>query len=66
MSGAIGLNDAGTIVGYSNVKGKPATNFVAVQWSSTGAITSLGTLSGGSPALRSKSISSGVSQAIRS
>jgi probable HAF family extracellular repeat protein len=48
VSGAIGVNDSGTVVGYSNVKGKPATNFVAVQWSSTGAITNLGTLSGGS------------------
>jgi len=48
VSGAAGVNDAGTVVGYSNVKGQPSTNFVAVQWSSTGAITNLGTLSGGS------------------
>jgi probable HAF family extracellular repeat protein len=48
VSGAIGVNDSGTVVGYSNVKGQPATNFVAVQWSSTGAITDLGTLAGGS------------------
>ena len=48
VSGAIGINDAGKIVGYSNVKGQLATNFVAVQWSSTGAITSLGTLWKGS------------------
>jgi probable HAF family extracellular repeat protein len=48
VSGATGLNDAGTVVGYSNVKGKSATAFVAVQWSATGAITNLGTLSGGS------------------
>jgi probable HAF family extracellular repeat protein len=48
VSGATGINDSGTIVGYSNVKGQPATNFVAVQWSSSGAITNLGTLSGGS------------------
>lgn len=47
VSGAIGINDSGTVVGYSNVKGRPATNFVAVQWSSTGAISNLGTLSGG-------------------
>jgi probable HAF family extracellular repeat protein len=60
VSGAIGLNDAGTIVGYSNVKGKPATNFVAVQWSSTGAITSLGTLSGGSSSAAFEINSSGV------
>jgi probable HAF family extracellular repeat protein len=60
VSGAIGLNDAGTIVGYSNVKGQPATNFVAVQWSPTGAITSLGTLSGGSSSAAFEINSSGV------
>jgi probable HAF family extracellular repeat protein len=48
VSGAIGLNDAGAVVGYSNVKGQPATNFVAVKWSPAGAITNLGTLPGGS------------------
>ncbi len=48
VSGAIGVNDSGTVVGYSNVKGQIATNFNAVQWSSTGAITNLGTLGGGS------------------
>lgn len=47
VSGAIGINDAGMVVGYSNVKGQLATNFVATEWSATGAITSLGTLSGG-------------------
>jgi probable HAF family extracellular repeat protein len=47
VSGAIGVNDSGVVVGYSNVKGQLATNFVATQWSSTGAITSLGTLWGG-------------------
>ena len=47
VSGAVGVNDAGMVVGYSNVKGQPATNFVAVQWSSAGEITDLGTLSGG-------------------
>jgi len=48
VSGAMGINDAGTVVGYSNVKGQLATNFVAVKWSPTGAITNLGTLAGGS------------------
>ena len=48
VSGAIGINDSGVVVGYSNVKGQPATNFMAVQWSSTGAISNLGTLAGGS------------------
>jgi probable HAF family extracellular repeat protein len=47
VSGAIGINASGTVVGYSNVKGQITTNFVAVQWSPTGAITNLGTLTGG-------------------
>jgi probable HAF family extracellular repeat protein len=47
VSGAIGINDSGTIVGYSNVKGHAATDFVAVEWSPSRAITKLGTLSGG-------------------
>jgi probable HAF family extracellular repeat protein len=48
VSAAIGVNDSGTVVGYSNVQGQVATNFRAVQWSSTGAISNLGTISGGS------------------
>jgi probable HAF family extracellular repeat protein len=47
VSGAVGINESGTVVGYSNVKGEIATNFVAVQWSPAGAITNLGTLTGG-------------------
>ena len=48
VSGAIGINDSGTVVGYSNKEGHPATDFFAIQWSPTGTITNLGTLSGGS------------------
>jgi probable HAF family extracellular repeat protein len=48
VSGAIGINDSGVVVGYSNVVGQPATTFAAVQWSSTAAITNLGGLPGGS------------------
>lgn len=47
LSGAIGLNDAGTVVGYSSIKGHPVTEFVAVEWSSAGTISNLGTLTGG-------------------
>jgi probable HAF family extracellular repeat protein len=47
VSGAIGINESGTVVGYSNVKGGLTTNFVAVQWSPSGTISDLGTLSGG-------------------
>ena len=48
VGGAIGINDAGAVVGYSNMKGHAATDFFAVKWSPSGAITNLGTLSGGS------------------
>jgi len=48
VSGAIGINDSGIVVGYSNVKGQPATNFVATLWPASGSIVNLGTLSGGS------------------
>jgi probable HAF family extracellular repeat protein len=47
VSGAIGINESGTVVGYSNIKGQVTTDFVAVQWSPAGAITNLGTLAGG-------------------
>ena len=47
VSGAIGLNDSGTVVGYSNIKGQPVTDFVAVEWAPGQAIQNLGTLSGG-------------------
>ena len=45
VSGAIGINDAGDVVGYSNVNGQASTNFVAVQWSPTHSIARLGSLS---------------------
>jgi len=60
VSGAIGLNASGTIVGYSNVKGQPATNFVAIQWSPSGVISNLGTLSGGASSAAFEINSSGV------
>ena len=60
VSGAIGVNDLGTVVGYSNVKGQPPTNFIAVQWSPTGIIRNLGTLSGGSSSAAFQINSAGV------
>ena len=48
ISGAIGINDAGAVVGYSNVKGQPATNFTPFLWTSSGNMVSLGNLPGGS------------------
>lgn len=47
VSGATGVNDSGTVVGYSNIKGQPATNFVAFLWTSGGGMVNLGTLAGG-------------------
>jgi probable HAF family extracellular repeat protein len=60
VSGAIGVSDSGAVVGYSNVKGQPATNFVAVEWSPTGAITNLGVLSGGSSSAAFQVNSAGI------
>lgn len=48
VSGALGINDSGTVVGYSNIKGQLATNFIAFQWTSSGGMVNLGTLAGGS------------------
>ena len=47
VSGALGVNDSGVVVGYSNIKGQPATNFVAFQWTSGGGMVNLGMLAGG-------------------
>ena len=60
VSGAIGINDSGIVVGYSNVKGQLATNFVATQWSTSGAITNLGTIWGGSSSAAFQVNSAGV------
>ena len=50
VSAAVGINDSGAVVGYSNMESQIATNFAAVQWSSTGTLTQLGTLGGSSSA----------------
>jgi probable HAF family extracellular repeat protein len=60
VSGAIGINDLGTVVGYSNIKGQPATNFIAFEWTSSGGMVNLGTLSGGSSSAAFEINSSGV------
>ena len=60
VSGAIGINDNGAIVGYSNVKGQAPTNFVAVLWPATGGIVNLGKISGGSSSAAFEINSSGV------
>ncbi len=49
ISGAIGLNDSGQVVGYSNVSTNPSQlyNFIAFEWTSSGGMVNLGELSGG-------------------
>jgi probable HAF family extracellular repeat protein len=47
ISGATGVNDAGQVVGYSNVKASSASDFFAFLWTPAGGMTNLGTLSGG-------------------
>ena len=60
VSGATGINDSDMIVGYSNIKGQPATNFVAFQWTAATGMVSLGTLSGGSSSSAFEVNSAGV------
>jgi len=47
ISGAIGINDVGQVVGYSNVKASSASDFFAFLWTPGRGVTNLGTLSGG-------------------
>jgi len=60
ISGATGINDAGEVVGCSNVKGKPASDFFAFLWTPTGGMTNLGTLSGGNSSCAFQINSAGV------
>jgi len=60
VSGAIGINDAGTVVGYSNIKGQPVTNFYAFQWTPSAGMVNLGTLAGGSSSAAFEINSSGL------
>jgi probable HAF family extracellular repeat protein len=60
MSGATGINDAGQVVGYSNVKASSASDFFAFLWTPTGGMTNLGTLSGGNSSCAFEINSAGV------
>jgi probable HAF family extracellular repeat protein len=60
ISGATGLNDFGTVVGYSNIQGQPATNFVAFLWTAGGGMVNLGTLAGGNSSAAFEINSSGM------
>ena len=60
ISQATGINDDGQVVGCSNVKGKPTTDFLAFLWTPTGGMTNLGTLSGGNSSCAFEINSAGV------
>ena len=60
ISGAIGINDAGQVVGYSNVKASSASDFFAFLWTPGGGMTNLGTLSGGNSSCAFEINSAGV------
>ena len=60
VSGATGINDAGTVVGYSNIAGQPVTNFYAFQWTAAGGMVNLGTLWGGNSSAAFEVNSAGV------
>jgi probable HAF family extracellular repeat protein len=60
VSGATGVNDSRTVVGYSNIKGQPATNFVAFLWTAGGGMVNLGTLAGGNSSAAFEINSSGM------
>jgi probable HAF family extracellular repeat protein len=49
ISGAIGVNDLGQVVGYSNTSTSLLTeyNFIAFEWTSSGGMVNLGKLAGG-------------------
>jgi probable HAF family extracellular repeat protein len=60
ISGAIGINDAGQVVGYSNVKGSSASDSFAFLWTPAAGMTNLGTLSGGNSSCAFEINSAGV------
>jgi probable HAF family extracellular repeat protein len=62
ISGAIGINDAGEVVGYSNTSTGLLTeyNFIAFEWTSSGGMVNLGKLSGGDSSCAFEINSSGV------
>jgi probable HAF family extracellular repeat protein len=62
ISGAIGINDAGEVVGYSNTSTGLLTeyNFIAFEWTSSGGMVNLGKLSGGNSSCAFEINSSGV------
>lgn len=62
ISGAIGLNDSGEVVGYSNTSSNPQLiyNFIAFEWTASGGMVNLGKLSGGNSSCAFEINSSGV------
>jgi len=60
VSAALGINDTDSVVGYSNLQGQPATNFVAFLWTPSAGMVNLGTLPSGSSSAAFEINSSGV------
>jgi probable HAF family extracellular repeat protein len=62
ISGAIGVNNLGQVVGYSNTSTNPLDlyNFIAFEWTSTGGMVNLGKLSSGNSSCAFEINSSGV------
>lgn len=62
ISGAIGINNLGQVVGYSNTSTNPADlyNFIAFEWTSAGGMVNLGKLSSGNSSCAFEINTSGV------
>jgi len=60
VSAAQGISESGEVVGYSNIKGQPATSFYAFRWSADTGMVNLGTLPGGSSSAAFQVNSAGV------
>jgi probable HAF family extracellular repeat protein len=62
ISGAIGINDLGQVVGYSNTSTGLLTeyNFIAFEWTSSGGMVNLGKLAGGNSSCAFEINDSGV------
>jgi probable HAF family extracellular repeat protein len=62
ISGAIGINNLGQVVGYSNTSTSPrdVDNFIAFEWTPTGGMVNLGKLSSGNSSCAFEINTSGV------
>ena len=60
ISGGVGINDSGAVVGYSNNAAMPALDYVAFVWSADSGMVNLGTLPQGTSSAAFQINSSGV------